>query len=101
MTPVTITDHGYNFQIVSAATIVRTARLFSLQPLKVKLRGRVVPLCQFQSSSSGQVLNSGTSQTGQISCEASAWLSGRNEPRIPSLSDRNQFLVSSHFPILL
>ena len=40
----------------------------------LKLRERVVPLCQFQSSSSGQVWNSGTSQTGQISCKAKeAW----------------------------
>src|SRR5712671_4055941 len=36
----------------------------------MKLREGVVPLCQFQSSSSGQVWNSGTSQTGQISCKA-------------------------------
>jgi hypothetical protein len=40
----------------------------------LKLRERVVPLCQFQSSSSGQIWNSGTSQTGQISCKAKeAW----------------------------
>src|SRR5438876_12091306 len=45
---------------------------FFSSPVSVlKLRERVVPLCQFQSSSSGQVWNSGTSQTGQISCEAS------------------------------
>src|SRR5205085_9364439 len=32
----------------------------------LKLREQVVPLCQFQSSNSGQVWNYGTSQTGQI-----------------------------------
>jgi hypothetical protein len=36
----------------------------------MKLREGVVSLCQFQSSSSGQVWNSGMSQTGQISCKA-------------------------------
>src|SRR6266446_2116670 len=38
--------------------------------IQLKLRERLVPLCQFQSSSSGQVWNSGTSQTGRISCKA-------------------------------
>jgi hypothetical protein len=45
----------------------------------LKLRERVVPLCLFQSSSSGQVWNSGTSQTGQTSCKAKF----RSSPRLP------------------
>ena len=43
---------------------------------KMKLGEGVVPLCQFQSSSSGQVCNSGTSQTGHISCKAKGGTGG-------------------------
>jgi hypothetical protein len=39
---------------------------------RLKRRERIVPLCQFQRSNSGQVWNSGTSQTGQSSCKAKA-----------------------------
>jgi len=55
----------------------------------METRERVVALCQFQSSSAGQVWNSGTSQTGQISCKAKVGEKSLCSGGLPGRRDRN------------